>query len=379
MTTGYTPTIWVAAMTSVSAGLTSQPITAGVDRPDALSEALCDAEAALAEALAQPSSDPEALAADLLDRASRLLAVASDLCSVGDDGVDGRRHSAAAVAHELEFLENAILEGEVTYQLDAAATSRPLDRASQALTHPWGSGRVGVGARVALRTASAEIAGLLVRAAANLQTTGDAKQANAAVSRELSATVDALVRQIAKHGDALPRGRAEAVQDDIVGRRLCESLRVPVELSALDALGQAAADAASRRAALESARRAWLALAARQYAVASQLDAQLPSLEYKLRFGSVAGAIAAGAINVLGGARLMSRADAFRHRRAWGRQGIALSHAIEAYINGLRGDREALGRAQLIVMSRLIRSVAALALVDSQRHGLTLGTNGRSH
>jgi len=379
VTIGHTPAIWLPAITKVSASLTSQPITSSVDGPEVLGDALSDAEAALADVLAQPSSDPEGVAAELLDLATRLLAVASDLCNVADGGVDGRRQSAAALAHELEFLENAILEGELTYALDAAAISRPLDRASQALTHPWGSGRVGVGARIALRTASAELGGLLVRAAANVQTSGDAKQASAAGSRELSAAVDALVRQIAEHADALPRSRSKPGQDDTVGRRLCESLRVPVELSALDALDRTAGDEASRRDALESARRAWLALAAREYVVATRLDSELPSPGYKLRFGSVANAVAAGAINVLCGARLMRRADAFHHRRAWGRQGIAISHAIEAYINGLRGDRESLGRAQLIVMSRLLRSVAALALVDSQRHGSTLRTNGRSH
>jgi hypothetical protein len=376
--TTETPAIWVPAVTSVSASLTSQPVILGVDRPDALSDALSDAEAALADALAQPPSDPGALAAELLDQASRLLAAASDLCSVGDRGVDGRRQSAAALAHELEFLENAILEGELTYALDASAMSRPLDRASEALTHPWGSGRVGVGVRVSLRTASAELGALLVRAVANLETTGDARHANAAGPATLAAAVDALVRQTAEHADAFPQRRPADRQDDTVGRHLCESLRFPVELSALDALDHAAADEASRRDALESARRAWLALAAREYAVASRLDAELPSPGYKLRFGSVANAIAAGAINVLCGGRLLPRADAFRHRRAWGRQGVALSHAIEAYINGLRGDREALVRAQLIVISRLIRSVAALALLDSQRHRQTSGANGRS-
>jgi hypothetical protein len=373
-----TPAIWLSAMTRVRAELKSQSVSSAIDRADAMTGAVSEAEAALAGALSHETRDPHTVIAELLDRASRLLTVASDLCGTGNATGGARQQTAAALTSELRFLEDAILEGELTYQLDTRDLRRPLNRAAHALTSLGDATRVGVGDQIALRTASAELAALLVRAAANLETTGDAQHGTAPGSDSLSATVKALVLQAAKSADALPSDRRTTSPEDSVGRRLCESLRVPVDLSSLDALTERASADGSRQNALEAARRGWLALAAREYAVASSLDAQLPTLEYKLRFGSLSNAIEAGAINVLCGARLLLRPHAFRHRRAWGRQGIALSHAIEAYINGLRGNREAVARAQLIVMSRLVRSVAALALVDAERHNLTFGDIGNA-
>ena len=45
----------------------------------------------------------------------------------------------------------------------------------------------------------------------------------------------------------------------------------------------------------------------------------------------------------------------------------ALSYALEAHVAGLRGDTPSFAQAQLIVLTRLIRAVAALAIVDLQR------------
>ena len=88
------------------------------------------------------------------------------------------------------------------------------------------------------------------------------------------------------------------------------------------------------------------------------------------RFGGLSAAIIEGAANVLYGARLVSRPGAFRHRDAWASQSVALSYAMEAYIRGLRGNSEGFAQAQLVVLTRLVRAVAAIATIDLLRTAL---------
>ena len=371
------PEIWLPAMTRVQTEITVGDDGAAIASASAMQVALTEAEALLVDVLTTAVvPDPDGTIGDLLGHASRMLIVASDLGSTRSAQGRIREHAAAALRSELAAVEAAILEGETTYQLDPSQADRPMARASHALASLGDTGRSHVGDQLALRVASAELAALLVRAAANVETTGEPQHGAAADSDSLLGAITELVLKIAGSADELSPDRRTTGAVDHVGHSLCESLRVPVELASLDALGERAAGGAARHQALDGAHRAWMAIAAREYAVACSLDAQLPHLDYKHLFGSVSNAIAAGAVNLLCGGRLMLRPRAFRHRRAWGRQGIALSHAIEAYINGLRGDRDAVARAQLIVMSRLIKSVAALALIDAERQNLNFG-NGR--
>ena len=64
-------------------------------------------------------------------------------------------------------------------------------------------------------------------------------------------------------------------------------------------------------------------------------------------------AIVEGAANVLSGARLASRPDAFRHRSAWRHQTVALTYAFEAYVAGLRGDAPSFERALHALFGRI--------------------------
>jgi len=126
--------------------------------------------------------------------------------------------------------------------------------------------------------------------------------------------------------------------------------------------------------ALHAARDAWLVLATHEYAAVVAIDGHLERPTWE-RFGSVTGAIVDGAANVVCGARLASRPSAFRHSSAWRHQTVALTYALEAYIIGLRGGTPSFGRAQLIVLTRLIRAVAAIALLDLPRT-TSLASNG---
>ena len=366
-----TTAIWFPAMTRVRAQLTIHAASPGAEHPDALSaigDALSDADRELAHALSSDRPGSRSRQDALLALASRLLAAASRVAAISGD----QAQPAAALESQLRYLENAVLEGEATYRIDASQMRRPLDRASHALMHLHDASRPSVGDRLALLTASSEIAALLVRAAANLEISGAPHHAAAEGSDTLSAAVHALVLEAAAVAGTLAPGPRPDATGDAVGRHLCECLRVPVDLTSLDALADRPRQATARRHALDAARTSWVALASREYAVASTLDARLPALDYKRRHGSLANAVTASAVNVLREARLLLRPDAFRHRRAWGRQGIALSHAIQAYIDGLHGDDDALERAQLIVMTRLSRSVAALALIEAQQRNLAV-------
>jgi hypothetical protein len=297
----------------------------------------------------------------VLERACELLTAEAPLPGVGGTAAHARRHAAAAIESELRSLEEAVLEGERTYELDASEMRSPARARDRGHGAPWRADtpRPGRSDRVAVRSGGAR------RAARSSR--GQPRSERRRASRPPRPFPTRCAAPSPSNSSASPNpptrflacGRPPRRKDSI-GRGLCESLRVPVDLSSLAALGEPTRTERSQDLLNETARRAWLAIAARLYAVATSLDAQLPALDYNLRFGSVPDAIAAGGINLLTQARLLQRPGAFRHRRAWGRQGIAISHAIEAYIDGLQGDRDAMGRAQLIVMTRLVRCVAAL-------------------
>jgi len=108
-------------------------------------------------------------------------------------------------------------------------------------------------------------------------------------------------------------------------------------------------------------------LATYEYVAITALDGQLETPTYAERFGNLPTAIVEGAANVICGARLIGRPNAFRHRRAWGHQAVALTYALEAYVAGLRGHAPSIAHAQLIALTRLVRAVAAIALLDLRR------------
>lgn len=76
------------------------------------------------------------------------------------------------------------------------------------------------------------------------------------------------------------------------------------------------------------------------------------------------------------GARLLGRPAAFRHSRAWRHQTVALTHALEAYVAGLRGHAPSLTHARTIAVTRLVRATVALVLIDFAR-AQPLPGNGR--
>jgi hypothetical protein len=152
---------------------------------------------------------------------------------------------------------------------------------------------------------------------------------------------------------------------DVAAHQLAAALRVQAPERTAPAIASAGSDGPPEPA-LTAARDAWLVLATHEYVAVMAIDGQLDVPTWQ-RFGSVTGAIVEGAANVVCGARLASRPAAFRHRRAWRHQTVALTCALGAYVAGLRGGRPSFERAQLIVLTRLIRAVAAISLLDLRR------------
>jgi hypothetical protein len=266
-----------------------------------------------------------------------------------------------------------VLAGELTYgvrveEADAAAARlRELVAAladQTALSH---------GGLLSLRIAAVELAALLVRAAGNAAAVGGAAEASESRSAALERALRAIEHEL--------RGRANAVgppvddRGDVAAHHLAAALREQAPERTLRAIASAGS-AGTPQAARHAAREAWLVLAAHEYVAVVAIDGHLDVPTWE-RFGSVTGAIVEGAANVVCGARLASRPGAFRHRSAWRHQTVALTYALEAYVAGLRGDAPSFERAQLIVLTRLIRAVAAIALLDLRRTA-SLASNGRA-
>jgi hypothetical protein len=162
---------------------------------------------------------------------------------------------------------------------------------------------------------------------------------------------------------------------DIVAHHLAAGLRVRVSQETLQRVTASSPDRPTDPIDLDGLRDAWLRLATNEYAAVAALDAQLDTPTHNERVGSLSAAIAEGAANVICGARLVGRPEAFRHRRAWRQQAVALAYALEAYVAGLRGHAPSLVQAQRIAMTRLVRATVAIALIDLCR-GQAIPSNG---
>jgi hypothetical protein len=213
-----------------------------------------------------------------------------------------------------------------------------------------------------LRLAVIELASLLVRAAANAATGGRADEAPEARSPQLDRALRAITVDLARDAQAVEKPAG----GDVAAHHLAAALRVQVSEQTHQAFASTG-DGRGHGPAVRTARQAWLALATHEYVAVTALDSEFEMPTYRERFGTLDEALAEGAANVLCGARLATRPDAFRHGSAWRHQAVALSYALEAHVAGLRGDTPSFAQAQLIVLTRLIRAVAALAIVDLQR------------
>lgn len=333
---------------------------------DGVGTALPRAVECLHEALGrEPSASGHPPTDVLTSRASALLSwVASVWSLVEKQPDDPSSRVAGALAGQLRGHEADVLAGELTYAVDAGDAEEPSAGAQRALALLERPGTAGFGDALSLQTAAVQIAALLVRAAANLAVAGVAGGAVSQIGGSLTPDLRDIVSEIEQQASVARE--TGGVGRDTVGHHLSAALRTEVPAGALAALERPGADIGTLDV-VGAARVAWVALASREHVVTKALDAELGEPSYAKRFGTLENAIVQGAANLLGGARLVERPEAFRHHKAWGNQAVVLSHAIEAYIGGLRGQQGAFEQAQLIVLTRLLRAVAAVQLLDLRR------------
>lgn len=276
--------------------------------------------------------------------------------------LDHRARLVDQLRRHLSAHEDRVLAGEITYNVGGQEGEESAARIRQALARATQRTPTSNGDLLSLEIAAADMASLLVRAAANAASSGRADDAPEHRSTALDRTLRAITRELASRAGEVERPIDK--RGDVVAHHLAAGLRIRVSHQALDELTSASAREPPDPALLRSARAAWLRLATCEYVAIAALDDQLKSPAYAERFANLPTAVVDGAANVICGARLIGRPNAYRHRAAWGHQAVALSYALEAYVAGLRGDAPSLAQAQLIALTRLVRAVAAIALLD---------------
>lgn len=314
------------------------------------------------------------LAAELIaDAVAVMLTVAHQTTNAAASPAESRATLTAQLRRRLGAHEQGALAGEVTYHLSAEETAEPASRIRQARIRRARHTPPAMVDAIALRVAAVELAALLIRAAANLTVTDRAETASEERPSGLPATLRALADQLAAR--AADNERAAGNNGDLVACQLAGALRLHVSHETVQALTHASEPDRLDAAELAAVREVWMHVAVCEHRAVAGLDEQLRTPTYSDRFGDLPTAIVEGAINVLCGARLISRPGAFRHHAAWGHQAVALTYALERYVAGLRGHAPSLRQAQLITLTRLVRATAAIALLDLRTH--TPATNGR--
>lgn len=325
------------------------------DLPGHAASAVRDAERALTGALARPQS---ASSSALVTAAGRLLdevAVASADAQMTPDA--RRARLGQDVADRLQRFEGFVLEGEKTYEIAVDDADLSVAVAQNALAlldeQPPTAGHSVVRA---LDKSAVELASLLVRAAGNLATEGRAGDATHHCRQAVRQRLREISEDIEHAAHRTPSPRADGAD---VGGHLAAALdacRSP------EGHGEAGATSSPPATADE-----WMRVAIDEYRAARALDSFVGSASYEHYFGGLSAAVAAGAANLLCAARLLGRAHQFRDVCAWRRQADGLTHATNAYINAQSGDAASFELAQLIIVTRLIRVVAAIALLEMGR------------
>lgn len=318
----------------------------------------------LAELLAASSADGERCRRGCLGCATSVLrAFARAVPAVGE-----ARPTAAQLARtvddRLAAHERSVLSGEATYALDLDALGQISSAASASVAEfvvDSSGEEPGVWAR--LEQAAVGLLMIAVQAMANIDCIGFGVPPLVGAPTSVLGHLGAIVGEVDSGVQSLP-GKPKPVGDR-VGRLLGELLRVGVPARVLEDLTRVDGPLVSVGRALWQVRVLWLTLAARELEIVRILDRELVSPSYA-QLGSLEEAVAAGAANVLVGGRLLDRPVAFNLVGALIHQHDGLTHAVEFYTAALRGHRDAQTKTQLIVLTRLLRAVAVLWIIDAR-------------
>ena len=327
--------------------------------------ALARAHSRLLVALESRSTLGEDVVSQLASEAVELLLAVARVWTTSGARVEDRRGALVdLLRRRLSSHEDAVLAGEITYSVWREQAEEPAVRMRQAIARLSRGANTSDDDLLSLRVAAVDFASLLIQLAANAAASGLAGAAPEEPTAELTAKLSSVIAELASHAHEVERPVSDRA--DVVAHHLAAGLRVRVPQDALQRLGAISTGRVADRTLLDRLRDPWLRLATNEITAVVALDAQLATPTYE-RSEPLASAIADAAANVIYGARLAGRPAAFRHRRAWRHQAIALTYALEAYVAGLRGHAPSLAQAQRITLTRLVRATVAIALIDLGR------------
>ncbi len=368
--------LWTDLLDRVEAKIsgTRQIRGSGPSSLQGLASALARAHSRLLVAIESSSKLGEDTISQLATEAVELvLAVARVWATFGGRGEDRRGALVDQLRRRLSSHEDAVRAGEVTYCVWSEQAEEPAVRMRQAITRLSRDATTSEGDLRSLRTAAVDLASLLLQLAANATVSGRVGEAPEERSAALEARLSAVTAELSARAQEVER--PVDARADVVAHHLAAGLRVRVSQDTFQRLSASSPDRPGDPIVLDGLRDAWLRLATNEYVAVAALDARLETPAHDQRLGSLSAAIAEGAANVICGARLIGRPGAFRHRRAWRHQSVALTYALEAYVAGLSGHAPSLAQAQLIALTRLVRATVAIALIDLAR-GQALAGNG---
>lgn len=360
--------LWSRLLERTEAEIIARPLAerSAASAKEAAASAAASGHSRLLVALDGDSSGGRNLVSELLAGAVEVIRGEAGLeTAVAGRHEDHRAELVDQLRRRLNAHEDDVLAGEVTYCVRPEEGDEPAMRIRRASARGSEHKPMSDGDLLSLRIAAVDLASLLVRAAANVAAGGRADDAPEGRAAAFDGTLRAITRELTARARDVERPLDE--RGDVVAHHLAAGLRVRVSQETLHGLTSASPREPVDPALLGSARDAWLRLATYEYVAITALDGQLETPTYAERFGNLPTAIVEGAANVICGARLIGRPNAFRHRRAWGHQAVALTYALEAYVAGLRGHAPSIAHAQLIALTRLVRAVAAIALLDLRR------------
>lgn len=362
------PTLWDDVLDQLQAQLAGARQPARASRESAqrtVTRALARTHSHLLVALEGSPPTATDTVSQLVASATALLRGTQLFCEAHDNPRPGlTRELDNALALRLNAYEHAVLAGETTYSVSTEDANDATARMRELVTNLSNKKEISHGDLLSLRLATADLGSLVVRAAANAAASGRADEAPEARSPSLDEALRKIALELADRANAVER--PADTRGDVAAHHLAAALRVQASEQAHRAMASARGDGVSDPV-LKDARDAWLALATHEYVAVAAIDKELDTPAYHERFESLTAAIVESAANVLYGARLAHRPRALRHRDAWQRQATALTYALEAYVAGLRGDAQAFAQSQLIALTRLVRAVPAIALLDLRR------------
>jgi hypothetical protein len=330
----------------------------------------------LAELLAVPSQDRERCRSGCLECATSILRAFARAAAATEDAQPSAARLLQTVDDRLASHENSVLSGEKTYALDLDALRELPATAGACLSEFVSDG--GGDAAAAWEALERAAVGLLVsavRAVANIDSVGSGAPPSASAPTAVLGQLRVIVDQVDRGTQGLPEESQR--QGDRVGRLLSEVLRMGVPKHVPEDLTRADASREALSGALVEVRTIWLQVAARELEIVRLLDGELASPSYA-RFGSLYKAVTAGAANVLAGGRLLARPSEFNFFDALIHQHDGLAHAVEFYTAGLRGHADAQTQTQLVVLTRLLRAVAALWVIDARLEQVSPTPHARS-